>query len=214
MEKRQTCPCHCDIPSASRRDFLLLSAAAGIGMILPDSHAQVQSIHELQGTAFRNREPITLATQINFGDQVTVSHGSGLTFSIGQDVYRLRGGTSLKLEAGTGLHLLTGALLGNFGREPKTIYTRSAIIRIRDAAFYLDSRPAETYFCTCYGETEVQLAGLGKETYAATHHKPIMIYTPDGEKPSIQAMAEPERHTDDELRKNESYAGRTVPFDA
>ena len=201
----------------NRRDFLMLGAAAGIGLVLSDSHAQTQSVHELQGTAFRNRELITPATRINPGDWVSVSHGSSLTFSVGQDVYRLRGGTSLKLEASgnsaTGLYLLTGALLGVFGQGAKTIYTRSAIIGIRGTGLYIDNKPTQTYLCTCYGETELQLPGLGNRSYTATHHKAVMISTPDGEKPDIQDAAAPEGHTDDELRKSESYVGRTVPFD-
>ncbi len=213
------CPCHAhDEVDAQRRKLLLTSAAIGAGLVLPDSYA-AQNVHELNGTAFVNRQRITPATAINPGDQVTVGHGSNLTFSVGQDVYRLRSNTSLKVEADdnlvvTGLRLLTGAVLGVFGRGEKTIHTRTATIGIRGTGLYLDTAPDKTYFCTCYGETEVRVPNMKSEIYTATHHNAIMIYTPAGMVPYINNMAGFEKHTDDELRKNESYVGRTVPFDS
>lgn len=214
---KSDCPCHDDV-DAQRRRLLKLSAALGVGLVVPTSNAS-QNVHELNGVAFVNRQRITQATVINPGDTVTVGHDSNLTFSIGQDVYRLRSNTSMQVEADsnlivTGLRLFTGALLGVFGHGQKTIHTRTATIGIRGTGLYLDSAPDKTYFCTCYGETEVRVPNMQSQVYAAEHHNAIMIYTPANKAPYIHNMAGFEGHTDDELRRNESYVGRTVPFDS
>ena len=213
---RNDCPCHHE--AISRRDFLALGAAAGTSLVVPGAQA-AQSIQELEGSVFVNRQYATLATPINPGDWVTVSYGGKLTFTMGEDVYRLRGGTTMKVEADdnsfvTGLRLLAGAVLGVFGRGEKTIRTRSATIGIRGTGLYIDSAPDKTYFCTCYGETEVRVPNMGSHIYKAEHHNAIMIYTPHDAAPKIHNMAGFEGHTDEELRKNESYVGRKVPFDA
>lgn len=209
----EDCSCHA---SMSRRGFLSLGAAAGTALLLPNAHA-AQNINELGGTVFVNRRRASLATAINPGDQVTVAHGGHLVFTIGEDVYRLRGGSSMQLESDSNfvvsaLRILTGGLLATFGKGEKTIHTRMATIGIRGTGIYIDNEPSKTYFCTCYGETELRVPGVMNQTFTAEHHNAVMLYTPQGKRPELHQMAGFEGHTDDELRTNESYVGRSVPF--
>jgi len=211
------CACH----GMSRRDFLALGAAAGAGLILPGSAQAADNIRELQGTVFVNRTLASPATPINPGDLVTVAHGGKLSFVVGDDAYLLRGASSLRLQKGDnllvkGLRLLTGGLLAVFGKGEKTIQTRTATIGIRGTGIYLDTRPGKTYFCTCYGETELRV-GNDKRIITAEHHRSAWIYSPAVGEYKVEDMGmfmgTFDNHTDDNLRAQEALVGRTVPFD-
>jgi len=194
-----------------------MGAAAGLGLMLPGvTHAN--SIQQLSGTVFVNRRFANIGTAVNPGDTVTVAHGANVAFTVDQGAYLLRGGTTMKIESDEssvfkGLRLLTGAVLGVFGQGEKRIYTRTATIGIRGTGLYLDTAPDKTYFCTCYGETELRVRGMNSRVMTATHHNAVMIHTPPSGKNEIQGMAGFEYHADDELRAMESLQGRKVPFD-
>ena len=165
-----------------------------------------------------NREFANVGTAIQPGDRVTVAHGGSLSFTVGDDAYTLRGGTTMQLEPEgnllvRGLRLLSGAVLGVFGSGEKTIRTRTATIGIRGTGLYLDTAPGKTYFCTCYGETELRVQGMQSKILTAEHHNAIMIDTPESGENEIHNMAGFEYHTDDELRAAEALQNRTVPFD-
>ena len=137
---------------------------------------------------------------------------------MGQDAYLLRGGTTMKIESDDNnlvkaLRLFTGAMLAVFGSGEKMIRLNTATIGIRGTGLYLDNMPDKTYFCTCYGETELSVEGIKSRTLTATHHNAVMIYTPPSGKNEIRNMAGFEYHTDDELREIEALHGRKVPFD-
>ena len=85
--------------------------------------------------------------------------------SLGDDAFMRRGGSSLKIETGgqamtSVLQLITGALLAVFGHGDMSVITRAATIGARGSGLYLDTSPEQTYFCTCYGETELSVNGL------------------------------------------------------
>jgi len=208
------CPCH----PVSRRDFLMADVAAGAGLMLP-TIGQANSIQYLTGSVFVNRRYANIGTAITPGDVVTVAYGSSVSFTVGEDAYTLRGGTTMKIESDDnvlvkGLRLFTGGVLGVFGQGKKTINLRLATIGIRGTGLYLDTAPDKTYFCTCYGETELRVQGMESRVLTATHHNAVMIYTPPDDKNKIQNMAGFEYHTDDELRAAEALQGRKVPFDS
>jgi hypothetical protein len=201
-----------------RRDFIAAGIAAGVGLVLPEQ-AQASGIQQLSGAVFVNRRYANAGDVVGPGDMITVSHGGSVSFTVGEDAYLLRGGTTLRIEAGDntlvrGLRLFSGAVLGVFGLGEKTLRTRSATIGIRGTGLYLDTAPDKTYFCTCYGETELRVPGMASQQISATHHNAVMIYTPKTGKNEIHNMAGFEYHTDDELRATEALQGRTVPFDS
>jgi hypothetical protein len=103
--------------------------------------------------------------------------------SFGDDAFMLRGGSSLKIETGgqamtSVLRLITGALLAVFGHGDKSVITRAAAIGVRRTGLYLDTAPEQTYFCTCYGETELSVNGLSDRLITDEHHNAVMIHTP------------------------------------
>lgn len=212
---------HCPVHDMSRREFLCAGLAAGTGLLLPHHVHADGGIHELKGTVFVNREPASPSTSIRPGDLVTVADGGKISFMLGSDVYLLRGGSSLKIGKEENLlvktlRLLTGGLLAVFGKGEKEITTRAATIGIRGTGIYLDTAPDKTYFCTCYGETELR---VDKKQWIMTaeHHHSAWIYTPvDGQRKVEDMgmfMGNFEYHTDDHLRAAEALAGRKVPFD-
>ena len=210
---RSGCPFH----SVSRRDFLAAGTAIGAGLMLPVV-AEANSIQQLSGTVFVNGRYANAGTAINPGDTVTVAHGGMVSFTVGQDAYLLRGGTTMKIESDDNvmvkaLRLFTGGILAVFGSGEKMIHLSIATIGIRGTGLYLDNAPDKTYFCTCYGETELRVNGMKSQILTATHHNAVMIYTPPSGKYEIHNMVGFEYHTDDELRATEALQGRKVPFD-
>lgn len=202
-----------DLPF-NRRRFLETSLILGAGLMLPASAAA--NIHSLNGRVFINNRPVRPDGVIAAGDHIVVGHGGNLTFSLGNDAYRLRGGTVLKLGGGDnilvqGLRLLTGGLLAAFGRGERQLITRTATIGIRGTALYLNVIPLQTYFCTCYGETVLSADGK-RETVSATHHNAHIIDFDMGGTMSM-AATEVRDHTDDELRELEGLVGRVPAFD-
>ena len=207
------CPCH----RLNRREFLAGMALAGGGMLLSGS-SRADSVQTLNGSVFINRRYAAVGTEVKPGDMVTVAHGAHTTLMLGGDAYMLRGGTTMIIEpaanaVSSGIRLLAGAVLAVFDKAEKMIKTRTASIGIRGTGLYLDTAPDKTYFCTCYGETELRVAGMQAMTLTATHHNAVMIYTPADGKNRINNMAGFEYHTDDELRELEALHGRKVPFD-
>lgn len=194
-----------------------MSAAAGVGLMLPGT-LQANSIQQSSGKVFVNQRFAGVGTPVSPDDVITVSHGGSASLTINQDAYLLRGGTTMQLESDenalvTSLRLLTGAVMGVFAKGKKTIHTRTATIGVRGTGLYLDTAPEKTYFCTCYGETELMVPGVKNQTFTATHHNAVMIHTPPSGENRIEKMTALMYHTDDELRAMESLQGRKVPFD-
>lgn len=213
-QHQQGCPCH----TLSRRDFLAIGVATGAGLLLPNAANAADNIRDMQGNVFVNQKLANLATPIKPGDRVTVAQGGRLSFVIGDDAYMLRGGSSLVIEVSDnilvkGVRLLTGGLLAVFGKGEKTIRTGKVGIGIRGTGIYLETSPEKTYFCTCYGETELRVEGMENRIIRSEHHHPLMIHTPESGKNIINTMGMA-YHEDDELRAAEALVGRKVPFDA
>lgn len=208
--------CSCGFPG--RRGFIKAGLLVGTGLMLSHETVRANSVQALTGGVFVNRRYAAEGTPVGPGDIVTVAHGGSVSFTLGDDAYLLRGGTSLKIEGENHamvsiLRLFTGALLGVFGHGEKLIATRAATIGIRGTGIYLDTAPERTYFCTCYGETELNVSGLERRVIRAEHHKANMIETPRHGRNEIHGMAGFEYHSDDELRAAEALQGRKVPFD-
>ena len=114
----------------------------------------------------------------------------------------------------TGLRLLTGKLLSVSRNTPMRVNTANATIGIRGTGFYVESGPVETYFCTCYGTTDVASKNdpTSTETVTSTHsHHPLYIVNDGGKGKNIR-NAPFINHTDQELTLIEALVGRTPPF--
>lgn len=208
---------NCSCSAMGRRGFLKTGLIAGGGLLLPGD-LSANSIQDMSGKVFINRRFASPGSAVNPGDTVTVAHGGHASFTVNEDAYLLRGGSSLTIEPDSGvlrkgLRLLTGAVLAVFGEGSQQIRTRTATIGIRGTGLYLDTSPKKTYFCTCYGETELRVNGMDTRVISATHHSAVMLYTPANDVPNLHEMAGFEDHSDDELRALEKLHGRNVPFD-
>jgi hypothetical protein len=112
------------------------------------------------------------------------------------------------------LQLLTGKLLSVSRNSPMTVRTSTATVGIRGTGFYIESDSEQTYFCTCYGVTQVQATDdpESKETVAASHHdRPLYIVKDGGAGRNIRNAPFID-HTDQELALIEAIVGRTTPF--
>ena len=200
----------------TRRQLLQAGICAGCGLLLSEA-AHAATIHELSGSVHINKRRATAAADIEPGDIVSTASNGRIAFSVGGDAFQVSGYTSIRVgDSGSGLlnvlQLFAGRLLSVFepGRR-RSIVTGTATMGIRGTACYLDVRPASTYFCTCYGKTEVISRGK-VNGFEGTHHNPWQFDFSDGRMTGMQAMGMQD-HDDEDLRRLEAYVGRVPLFD-
>jgi hypothetical protein len=219
-----------------RRRLLIQALSAGVfsaGFTGSDAFAQLfgarptklpagQSIYRITGEATVNDKPASLDTKILPGDTLKTARNSEVVFVVNTNAMIVRSNATVIIEKDeksvspiiAGLRMLTGALLSVSRNTPMKVRTQSATIGIRGTGFYIEADPAQTYFCTCYGQTEVvsNADPTSRDTITATHHdKPVYILNdaPAGKNirrgPFIN-------HTDQELALIETLVGREPPF--
>lgn len=204
----------------SRRKFLISASALPLAAIIPiQASAASSTIHELLGIVTINKKPLSITSSINNGDEIMVSPDGELVFSMGEDAFLVRGGSTLQVYAEesnvlvSALRLVSGAMLGVFGKRKSTtrIYTATATIGIRGTAVYVAVTPQKLYTCTCYGHTDL-IVGLDKAEVIATHHNAHVVTTGKNSNAQMKA-SEVLDHNDDELRMLEALVGRKPIFD-
>jgi hypothetical protein len=186
---------------------------------LPDG----QSIYRIQGSARVNGTPANLRVAIKPGDTVETSPNSEIIFAVGSQAMILRGSSQVVLEPVknepnslflSALRLVTGKLLSVSRGNRMNVITPAATIGIRGTGWYAESEPDQTYFCTCYGTTDIAANNdpSSRETVAAVQHdRPLYILTKAASGRSIRG-APFINHTDQELALIEALVGRTPPF--
>ena len=183
-----------------------------------------RSVYRIRGQATVNGKEVTPETIIKPGDALATDQDSELIFAVnGSHAMILRGGSNLILEsekssAGSwiinGLRLLTGKLLSVSRDSRMQVSTVTATLGIRGTGFYVESDPDLTYFCTCYGTTDIVANAdpTSKTTVESKHHdRPLYIVKDGGEGNNIR-NAPFINHTDQELTLIEALVGRTTPF--
>jgi len=182
-----------------------------------------RSIYRLSGKVTINGKDATLDTFINPTDSIVTGPNSEIVFVVGGNAMILRADSRLDLagekkENGSllisGLRLLSGKILSVSRNQPTTLRTPTATIGIRGTGWYMEADPELTYFCTCYGVTDIAASSdpSSTETVAAAHHdKPVYI-TADGQTGKNIRPAGFKNHTDQELMLIETLVGRTTPF--
>jgi hypothetical protein len=201
-----------------------------------------QSIYRITGQATVNGKEATMETRIKPGDTVQTATGSELIFAVGTHAMILRSDSHLVLEAGpkppaqietaekkpeeksednnpfsmviNGLRMLTGKLLTVSRHSPMKVQTVTATIGIRGTGFYLEADSDLTYFCTCYGVTDVLAsADPASTTTVVSYHHNRPLYITQGESQGKNIRNAPFiNHTDQELTLIEALVGRTTPF--
>lgn len=193
----------------------------------PPKLPATQSVYRVKGKAWVNGERVTAGTRIGPNDTVKTGKDSEIVFVVGDHAMLLRSNSHLKIQAKesddlgslliAGLSLFAGKLLSVSRNKSMRIQTPTATIGIRGTGVYLEAGPDKTYFCTCYGDVDVEAAtdGTSKQAVHSLHHdRPLHIYRdgPPGQcVHDAPGMARP-NHTDEELLLAEALVGRKPPF--
>jgi hypothetical protein len=181
-----------------------------------------QSIYRLNGTAKVNGQEANLSTIIKPNDVVETGAKSEMVFVVGGHSMIMRENTHLTMEGKEdgasfliqGLRILAGKLLTVSRSQGTQVRTTTATIGVRGTGYYIEADPEQTYFCTCYGLTDVESTNdpTSQDTVASKHHdKPLYILANEPEGKNIR-RAPFINHTDQELMLIETLVGRTPPF--
>ena len=182
-----------------------------------------QSIYRISGSASVNGAAATLQTPVRPGDTVQTGKDSEIVFVVDGHSMILRGESNVVIESGrndgaqlliAGLRLLTGKLLSVSRNSQLRLFTNTATIGIRGTGWYAESDPEQTYFCTCYGTTDVASIDdpASKETVVSKHHDRPLYIAGKGAAGARIRNAPFINHTDQELMLIETLVGRTPPF--
>ena len=204
-----------------------LSSAEAISFSIfgskPRKLPEGQSVYGLSGQVTVNDQPATLSSRIKSGDTVQTAKNSEIVFVVNSHSMILESESKLVIEQpeGTtesliigGLRMLSGKLLSVSRNSAMRVTSATATIGIRGTGFYIESDPERTYFCACYGATEVEANNdpQSRESIATTHHdRPVYIVTDGGTGNNIRS-APFINHTDQELSLIETIVGRRTPF--
>ena len=218
-----------------RRRLLVKLLAAGafsslpMGRVLadvlgekPEKLPPERSIFRLSGQVSVNGTPATLKTRIGGNDTIETGKGSEVVFVSGVSAFILRESSRMSLGQQTtnnvvtnALRLITGKVLAVFGpNNPQRISTVTATIGIRGTGVYAETDPEQTYFCTCYGITDIGANSdpNSRKTVTSKHHdEPVYILAKPKDGKTIR-KAPFINHTDQELMLIETLVGRTPPF--
>lgn len=181
-----------------------------------------QSIYRMQGEVKVNGKDASMSTIIKPNDTIETGAKSEVVFVVGGNSMIMRENSHLTMQGKEentsfiiqGLRLLTGKLLSVSRSQGTAIRTSTATIGIRGTGYYIEADPEQTYFCTCYGLTDVESSSdpASKDTVMAKHHdKPLYILANQPEGQNIR-RAGFINHTDQELMLIETLVGRTPPF--
>lgn len=217
-----------------RRRLLIRALAAGVfsgGMLKagpivaqvsggrPRKLPSDKSVFRSSGTATVNDKPVTQETLVRPGDTVRTGKDSEIVFVVSDCAMLLRAESQLMLEGQTsarlsGFKLLVGKLLSVYPPGPVRIETATATARIRGTGVYVESDDELTYFCTCFGATDVEAKDDpdSRTSVVATHHdRPLYIVSGANNRGSSIRPARFINHTDQELALIEALVGRALP---
>ena len=211
------CPHHHE-PMKSRRDFLLQSAACGTALLLP-TMSQAGKLHEMGGDVMVNGRLASKANEVRALDIIKTGHGGRLVLVMGKDAFLIRANSEVEILGKprtlllTGLRMLTGALLGVFGKGgPRQLLTATATAGIRGTGAYVEASPEQTYFCTCYGTVEIEDRHRTEKRLVVSGYHSANIIRAEETNGKMMQKAEVINHTDEELVMLEKLVGRVPPF--
>jgi len=203
---------------------LSMQAALAQGLFggLPEKLPANRSIYRIQGTAFVNGTPATLETRIRPGDIVKTAKDSEIIFVVGGHAMIMRSEGRVVIEGQqesssmliSGLRMLTGKLLSVSRDSRMQLATASVSVGIRGTGWYAEANPEQTYFCTCYGTTDITSSTdpQSRVTVVSKHHdRPVYILADASPGQGIRD-APFINHTDQELALIEALVGREPPF--
>lgn len=160
-----------------------------------------------------NGKKLTKSTVIKIGDFIETKKNSKIKFNIGNSAFLAKSNSKFKLKEKNNtqtLDIIAGGVLAVFkkGEGKHEVKTPNMTAGIRGTGVYLQYKDGKSYFCTCYGETELHTDTEHKHL-SATHHN--MLWVKDlGDTKGESKMV---NHDDDELRELEAMVGRIPEFD-
>ena len=162
-----------------RRSFLQGAAAFTALGGFDAAWAQSRSnIVELRGDALINGQPLSPQQTIQTGDTLQTGPQSTLTFVLGNSAFHVRQNSSLTLERGNTLNvvsllrLLSGAVGSVWGKGSlRQIVTPTLTAGIRGTGVYTEIFPDQrSYFCNCYGLIDIA-AGADQILSESSYHQ-------------------------------------------
>jgi hypothetical protein len=220
---------------ARRRWLVRVLAAGALGTALLEREAAAadvfggrpaklppdQSVFRIDGKVLVNGAAAAVDTRIPANATIETGPASELVFVVGDNAMLMRADSRLALEAAsggttlTGFKLQAGRLLSVFATgKPKQLTTPTASIGITGTGVYLEADAEQTYFCTCYGVSQVASVRdpQSRETVASAHHDRPLYIVASGAGAGYIRNAKFINHTDQELMLIETLVGRTPPF--
>lgn len=186
------------------KKFLLLMLAFGLTLYANEV--------KISGEVYVNDKKTTSNAVINVGDFVKTGQKSKVKFNIGNDAFMAKENTKFSVTQKEGvktLNVVSGGVLAVFGEGGQhEVKTENMTAGIRGTGVYLEQLEGKSYFCTCYGETDLK-SHTAHENLLATHHNMVWVKQDGTIKPEGKMLG----HTDDELRELEAMVGRIPPFD-
>ncbi|MGB7401847.1 MAG: hypothetical protein WA916_04670 [Arcobacter sp.] len=166
-----------------------------------------------KGEVYINGQKATKTSVVKLGDFIKTGKNSKVKFNIGKDAFLANADTKFSIEEKGGLktlNVVTGGVLAVFGKggSKHEVKTENMTAGIRGTGVYVEHIDGKSYFCTCYGETQLNTAKAHK-SYEAKHHNMAWVLA-DG---TIKPAKKLRDHNDDELRELEAMVGRIPPFD-
>lgn len=210
-----------------RRKLLKMLVAAGllegaglsklIGHALANGNYPIAvGLHSFKGSVSINGQSARIGMLIKAGDAVITGRNSEAVYVTGQDAFLQRDNSSVIFgDAASGFfRIVTGKLLSVFGKGSKKLVVSTATIGIRGTGCYIESTPAQTYFCLCYGEAKVvpNAAQDQHKVIITRHHDQPFTIGAESHGVNIMAPAPVINHTDAELTLLESLVGRRPLF--
>jgi FecR protein len=195
------------------------SAAAQVSGGRPSKLPPGQSVFRASGTTTVNDKPVAQDTQIRPGDTVRTGKNSEIVFVVSDCSMLLRAESQLVLEGQptarlAGFKLMVGKLLSVYPPGAVRIETTTATVQIRGTGVYVESDPELTYFCTCFGVTDIAAKDDpdSRTTVQARYHdRPLYIAGGARNRGNSIRPARFINHTDEELKLIETLVGRTLP---
>ena len=212
--------------SVGAGSLLLNSGSAWADAVYADPPVQLppgQSIYRIRGELFANGQLADLDTDIGPNDEIHTGKNSEAIFVVGGHSMMLRQNSKLALKGAetevgafivSALRLITGKLMAVSRDQRYSLRTPTATIGIRGTGIYAEAEPDLTYFCTCYGKSNIFARNdpLSQDTVVSTHHNRPLFIAGKGKAGKHIRHAGYRDHTDEELLLIETIVGRTTPF--
>ena len=214
IKKNHSCCLH-----TSRRQFLLLSLAAGLYSkeVLAGNHAAGHGENKVMaGSVVVNGVAKKSGDRLTDAELSVQTNQRSAIIAMGSNVFLMAPDSDISFELDgdkrfTGLKLGLGAVHSVFTPKAgkRVVKTPHATIGIRGTGHYAEVQPGlnRTYSCCCYGEIEIENNASGTREAQQTSYHEARIITAAGEiGPAPYDV--PLNHYDDSLVHLEKLAGR------